>query len=273
MIEHVYRRLKDGRLLAYYWFPAMHSRMDILVCWDGKEQDLDEIVNQAGTIVYELERKFNKFDIESELSRLNAGGRGKCSRDLYDIIRQSIAWNRKTLGYFDISLGKGIGDVKLDGRTRIVELGNDQIKLDLSGCAKGYALDCIKEQLINQGIKDALINFGNSSVAAIGHTPLGKQWSVKINDEESGSDFGGEIHLKSGMCLSVSGNNSDDRQHIVNPLTGEFKKGRGLMYVVTGNAFVGEVLSTALYAAPVVKRDEIALVSECYQYSAKQENF
>ena len=85
-------------------------------------------------------------------------------------------------------------------------------------------------------IENALINMGNSSILALGNHPVGSGW--KINDI-----------LLHNECLTTSGNDSPNRRHIVSPQNGKLVEGVKQIAVVTANGSIGEILSTALFAA------------------------
>ena len=105
----------------------------------------------------------------------------------------------------------------------------------------------IKELLLSEGYSDALINAGNSSIAAIGSAPGCDDWSIGTP--------AGNIALRND-ALSISGLHTDGSAHIVNPLTGQYSTGTPV--VVSGpEADVAEILSTALFAAPPPERPAI----------------
>ena len=81
--------------------------------------------------------------------------------------------------------------------------------------------------LHDEGIRDAVVNMGNSSVMALGQTPL---------------------NLDDG-CLTTSGNPGGRPLQIVNPLTGAVVETTGRVEVATGGGAEGEVLSTVLFIA------------------------
>lgn len=77
---------------------------------------------------------------------------------------------------------------------------------------------------------------GNSSVLALGNHPVGTGW--KVNNI-----------LLHNECLTTSGNDSPERRHIVSPRDGKLVEGARQISVVTTNGAIGEILSTALFAA------------------------
>ena len=106
------------------------------------------------------------------------------------------------------------------------------------------------------GVTTALMNFGNSSVAALGHHPYGEWWAIGVEHTTQRGQLAHEVHLQSS-AMSVSGRSTDGRYHIINPATGGVVAGEELILVEGRSALITEVLSTALYAAPKAQRAAI----------------
>lgn len=148
----------------------------------------------------------------------------------------------------------------LDPATRSVRLTGEEVLLDAGGFGKGYALERIRPLLTEAGVRSALFNFGDSSVMSVGTHPLGDCWPV-------GTVAGGEPFRLVGSSLSISGLHPDGRAHIVDPTSGRMVSRRTMVAVEGRSAFLCEVLSTALYAAPADLRDRIAARFEGYRYT------
>ena len=69
-----------------------------------------------------------------------------------------------------------------------------------------------------------------------GNHPVGTGW--KVNNI-----------LLHNECLTTSGNDSPERRHIVSPRDGKLVEGARQISVVTTSGAIGEILSTALFAA------------------------
>lgn len=268
--EGFLKSLPDGRSLYYTWFEAMHSRLDMILC-DMAEDSVSELSDRVYDEVGRIEKMLNRFDPESELSRLNSQHDGKVNDELFRILKQVLTWNGRTEGYFDVAVfsepgSAGIKGLSLDEGNRIVRYGDAGIKLDLSGYAKGYALDSCLNIIREAGVANALANFGNSSVAALGNHPYGEGWKVGVESPWEPGASALDVDLAPGTFLTTSGNHADDRRHIVDPVSGGFKEGIGMVSVVTESGVVGEILSTALFAAPDGERKKMALLPECLKF-------
>lgn len=74
-------------------------------------------------------------------------------------------------------------------------------KIETGGIGKGYAVDAMVELLHARGIKHAFINFGRSSMAAIGAPPMASGWKVEVALTDRTTE--GTIELRN-ETLSVS---------------------------------------------------------------------
>lgn len=261
-VQHIYKQVGTASIL-YAWFVCMHTRVDVVLS-NKREEEGKLIAENIYKRLYDLEKGGNCYDPLSELSILNNSRCGVptiVGTDLFSMIEMSILYNKKTNGYFDISIDSHhysidtIKNVDLSEKGSTITLNREGIKLNLSGFIKGYGLDEVKKILEEKRIDNALINIGNSSVLAMGNHPFGDGWKVGI-DFPTTSDKKKEIILKN-KCLTTSGNQTLQRKHIRSPYTGELIEGVKGVSVITDSAAEGEALSTALFAADTQERGEI----------------
>ncbi len=186
-----------------------------------EEEEMLDVVGEIHSRIAEIETLGNCFNIDSELSRFNNKllTFEELSPELQRILSVCEEWKTKTDGLFDVSV---------------------EGKINLSGFLKGYALDEIRPILDSNGVGAALVNMGNSSVLAVGSLSAEKEgWEVE--------NLNGEKFLLCNQCLTTSGNDSESRKHIINPLTGQYVEGRRLVSVVTSSGAEGEVASTVAF--------------------------
>ncbi len=119
-----------------------------------------------------LQRVFNFFDDGSELSKLNRKRKAKVSKDLLNVITDSLKFSEMTKGEYDITLGKrilnrkkGKKDIRISSSYRDVLVEGDRIKLknkdatiDLGSIAKGFITDKLSELIKKEGVKEFIIN-------------------------------------------------------------------------------------------------------------------
>jgi len=240
---HESSRLFEGSLLI-----IMGTRLDLLLI--GQDQSLSEKVwSEIEAEVKRLDQMLNKFDPKSNLACMNREaihGHSIINDELWSILMDCHRYHKLTLGYFDISL-HDFDKVTLTEENQSVHFQQKDMALDLSGYAKGYALENIRKILVSNGITQALVNFGNSSVLALGSHPHGENWMIGITDPFSNKTVG-TMKLKDST-MSTSGNTPNHLQHIINPHTGIYCDTKKMVSIAAQNAIEAEVLSTALMVA------------------------
>lgn len=270
MREELFRESPVAGAVYYTWFAAMHTRIDLILCGQGESaaRSLADLVEDA---IAAIERKVNRFDSQSDLSLLNARRSTSLDRELYAMIRDAVRWHGHTGGYFDPAVqspagSRGVQGLYFDDEALAIGFADDSTVLDLNGYVKGYALDRSVELLRRAGVRDALVNIGNSSVAAIGRHPHGEGWKVGVEAPWPPGGMLLEPVLAPGEVLTTSGNDAVGRAHIIDPVLGEFRRGEGMVSVRTRSGVAGEALSTALFAASPDLRNQMALLPECLEY-------
>lgn len=239
-------------------FHAMHTRVEMLVV--GVERDRgEELAHMLRERVCDMARRFNRFDMTSPLAVVNARAAVEAvsvDDELYMALQLCEVFRKGTYGYFSAAPTlKGAPFVLCD-QGHEVRLQSEDAMIDLGGFAKGFALEQIVTLLRGEGVGMALVNFGNSSIASIGHHPYGEWWGVGVENPECRGMQALEVRLCDG-AMSLSGRTPSGEYHIINPHTG-VKVAQDEMILVEGRSpLVAEVLSTALYAAPASERATI----------------
>ena len=147
----------------------------------------------------------------------------------------------------------------LDRQKKAVRYGHPNIKIDLGGIAKGYAIDRAVHILSERGIKHA-------SVSAGGDTRLlgdrrGRPWIAGIkNPRGVQTDIAIKLPLQN-EALSTSGDyerffideNGERIHHILNPKTGNSASSIASVSVIGPNGFDTDPLSTSVFVMGVDK--------------------
>lgn len=246
-MEHLYRRLGADKALLYAWFEAMHTRIDVLLWqYEASKDFLLQMVEAVRAEVERIESWGSCFRPDSEVSSLNVGEVGcwqNVSSELCQVLSDCIGYSESTGGLFDITASSvcwGVpisSKIEVNAERQVVRRLSESAFVNLSGYLKGYALKCSMAIIRAGGIRNALVNFGNSSVYALGNHPCGDGWAV------SAGAIPGVVYTLKDCCLTTSGNASETRKHIVNPLTGELVGGKKEVSVVTDSPEAGEVNS------------------------------
>ena len=252
--------------MAFASFPAMHSVFEMVITGISEER-AKAVTRTVCSMVSEIEKKLDRHNPDSFFARLDSSsgdGSAIVDEEVFSVLQFCEVFRENTSGYFDIAaLSRNAvrPAYSLCPSDRSVTLSGKGIFLDAGGFGKGYALDRVRHMLISEGITDALLNFGDSSVLALGRHPFGDCWQVEPKT-------GGHIFRLRDSALSLSGPKPDGSAHIVNPADGSLVQSQELAAVEGRSAFVCEVLSTALYAAPGNMRAAILASFEGYSHTA-----
>lgn len=270
--EFTYSTKNAECAVAYARFYAMHTRMEIVL--PRVEESLArELTQKVESRVKQLERLMNRFDDKSPLSVVNAVATTQSvavDEELFMALELCEVFRRGTAGYFDVAVSERPHEgaaYMLDGKSHTIRLLVEDAKVDLGGFAKGFALDRVCSMLREEGVESAVVNFGNSSIAGVGHHPYGEWWPIGVANRCCAGAVAEEFKLRDS-ALSVSGRAENGEYHILNPHTGLRVAGDELIVVEGRSALVAEVLSTALYAAPHNLRGDIIAQYEGYRAMA-----
>jgi thiamine biosynthesis lipoprotein len=234
------------------------------------------------------ERVMSRHDPDAELSRLNGrsgDARGFRSAALAGALAQASAMAELTSGAFDPTVapvldvwrraarrGARPSPSALERARRRVDWRKIRVSgahvtlasgaaVDLGGIGKGLALDAIARQLRRRGCRSAILNFGESSLVALGRPPGGR-WRVALRHPLGG--FAGELTLRDRAC-STSCTASQRRMigrtpvsHIVDPRTARPLTEIAQVTVLARTAAVAEALSTALLVLGPDAIDELS---------------
>jgi FAD:protein FMN transferase len=277
--------LSDGRYV-------MGTVLEITLCAPATSQNQDTITSLFATAM-RFDALLTTSSPDSLLSRLNARaglGPQPVPPEVIDILSQSLRYWRLTKGTFDVTIGPlmalwrqaqvahELPSPAAVQRVR-VQVGSDKVRvspegtvslvdkgmaLDLGGIGKGYALDRLVDLLKGQGLTSALLDFGQSSIWALGQPPDAEGWRLLVRQPNGG---GVGIVTVRNQALSVSGSFGQyftvDGQrygHIIDPRTGVPLQRDLLACVIAPSATEAEALSKALLI--LGEREGISLLQD-----------
>jgi thiamine biosynthesis lipoprotein len=203
-----------------------------------------------------LESILSRFVEDSEVSRINqlqAGETLYISQPCHQCLLAAIDAHVRTGGLFDITLGRRIehrksgspsppptvaGKLLIHPDVAAVTCEQPGREIDLGGIGKGFALDQLRELLIERDVQGALIAAGASSMLAFGPEP----WPVELTGDSGRTNI-----LLHNAAVSASGTGIQG-SHILHPA------GDGAMpaapckrlWTVAPTAVLAEIWSTAL---------------------------
>jgi len=275
--------LSDGR-------PAMGTILEITLfapATPSARETLDELFALAS----QLDASLTLYDPHSELARLNrSAGHGAIPVDpeLARILEASVRYSQLTHGAFDVTVGPLVALWTHAGQAGVlpsaaeltrartlvnasqiriagseVTLAHEGVSVDLGGIAKGWALDEMLPRLRERGIERALLDFGQSSVWALGAPPGTAGWRLLARGPDEAAlgvltlaDQALSISGSLGQWVEIGGRRYG---HVLDPRSGQALERRRQALVVAPNATLAEALSKGLLILGEV--EGIALVA------------
>lgn len=267
-------------------YEATHRAMGTsftLVVYGQKSTYLQEVASQVFQEMDDLDDQMSNYKSNSELSSINreaARHAVMVEPRLFKLIQASLQYSRQTDGAFDITVGPlmkawgffrgqgrlpskselaevlrriGYQHVKLDDSARTIRFDQPGIEIDLGAIAKGYAVDRAVEVLRDNGISQALISSGTSSLYALGSPPGEHGWKISVRNPLDTSKAACVLKLQN-LSLAVSGDYEKffklgDKiyAHIMDPHTGMPVENMLSTAVVSPSATDSDALSTSFY--------------------------
>ncbi len=193
----------------------MGTRFELLIADQEDPVRLRAIGEEALGVIHDEHGRLTRFEASSMIAQINRGAglhAVRVDRELFDLLEESEAIHRESLGTFDIAVGtRATADaVSLDRTHCTVRLASG-VQLDLGAIAKGYALDLAASVLREHGVRSALLHGGTSSVIAIGAPPGGLAWGIETPGLGPGSVALRDAALSVSDAGSEVGRVSDPR--------------------------------------------------------------
>lgn len=258
----------------------------------------ESILDGAMAICDKYEQIYSRTLETSELYRLNHRQLPKASDnkdnflvsgELADILKYGLYYSDISGGAFDITVEPitslwdftsgdaivpdkkaiqkavcetGYQGITLNGNT--VTLEGDSMGIDLGAIAKGYIADRIKEYLLDQGVKSAMINLGGN-VLTVGVKPNGEPFKVGIqkpfadrNEVAAFMDIKDLSVVSSGVYERYFKKDGVLYHHIIDPTTGyPYDNGLISVTILSPKSVDGDGLSTSCFALGLDKGMEL----------------
>lgn len=245
----------------------------------------DELAERVHVLLDEIEQSMSTYVIQSEVSRFNASQSTEwfeVSARVCAAVADSLSISALTNGAFDITVGPvvdlwgfgpegartqppddatiaaararvGYEQVDTDCRRPALRKRRADVRVDLSGYAKGYAVDQVADLLDAEGVDNYMIEIGGE-LRARGVNASGNSWRVAIESPgESGPRVRRVVPL-SDAAMATSGDYRNyfefaERRysHTIDPRLGvPVSHDLAAVTVVSDEASLADALATAL---------------------------
>lgn len=250
----------------------------------------EDLLTHAFAMVKDLEARITVNASGSEVDAINeaAGDHAVAvSDEVYDLIKQGLAYSEEFDGSFDITVGpltslwrigfpdarkpsqKEIDDalplvnyknVVLKDEEKSVYLTQKGMLLDLGGIAKGFIADQLWNFFKKEGVTTAVLDLGGN-IVVMGGSPArdGVAWNVGLQDplESRGKTLGTILEkektiVTSGIYERYLEVDGKTYHHILNPKTGyPYENDIAGVSIIVSSSTRGDALSTSMFSIGV----------------------
>lgn len=231
-----------------------------------------KIEKKIRDLIKKFEKEVSFHNKESYVGILNsrAGGTDTEVPDyLCKMIEESLEYGRQTEGAFDITYKSGLevqpnsknslppffhsDNIVTNCKKNTVHLKNKNTLIDMGGIAKGYSLSFTKKILMDNDVKDFIINYGGDVFICgkKGEVP----WKIGIKNPDKPSEFLKIFEVEKQGCTAIATSGDYERyieidgekhSHIINPKTGSSVKNAHSVTVKGKSPVVADMLATAI---------------------------
>jgi len=217
---------------------------------------------------------------ESEIAQLNQNKSATLSEDAGYLVERALELNKETDGAFDIAIYPVMeawgfptqnyqvptadtlesllkladaSQIIYDEDSRKISFGQEGMKIDLGGIAKGYTSSRIMEIYKENNISSGLVNLGGN-VQALGTKTDGSKWRVAVQSPDDTEDYLGILSVEDKAVITSGGyeryfeQDGKTYHHIIDPKTGyPAENGLTSVTVVSEDGTLADGLSTSLF--------------------------
>jgi thiamine biosynthesis lipoprotein len=219
---------------------------------------VSEVRSDADAVFAAVDAGMSTYRPDSEISRFNDSTRTDCvavSEWTYAVVEEALRVARETDGAFDITVAPLVDLWGFGARTRRPSVPSEsalrdtmhvvgtefveictgrtairktrpEVRIDLSGIAKGFAVDALARRLVERGIESFLVEIGGE-VRVGGRNAAGKRWRVAVQTPSLESGRAEVVLALPDSAVATSGEYRsffvDDGvrySHVLDPRTG-----------------------------------------------------
>lgn len=263
--------------------PLMGTVVEIQIL-EGDGQNYPLAFERAFDEIRRIDSLFSDYKDSSSISLINRLDSGKVvvSKEVTSLIKRALKISAETNGAFDVTVGGlvklwgfkdetyhvpmkdsilmvmnniGYSNIEVVDDSTIIKKKNSQ--LDLSGIAKGYAVDMAYLVLKGLGIKSFLINAGGEIRG------MGEDWKTGVQDPFSEQGIV-EIIVPGDKAVATSGNYQNYFEvdkirycHLFDPKTGFPADKAVSVTVISDDVTLADALATAFFVVGIEKSKEL----------------
>lgn len=244
----------------------------------------EDLLDTCFELLEQIDLTYNSYQPGSYFDAINrqSGTWVNVDQPCIQLLQTAKLVSKLTLGNFDISCmplirlwgfynesTTGIpSKIELEKTLNLVDyqsilIDGSRVKIKLNqelitaAFIKAYAVDQVIALLQEHGVTDAIVNAGGSSIAAL-NDESHPQWTIHIPDALNPQRQNQTLKI-SNQCFSLSARANNHKVidgkaygHILNSKTG-LPVSTAQVGVITNKAFLGDMLSTALFSADVAE--------------------
>ncbi len=250
-----------------------HAHIKIKIPVFSDEHLFDEFF----AVLEDIDKNYNSYSEGSFFDQINkhSGEFVDVDSETIDILNQILSFSQLFDGEYDITVmplirlwgfykddqrvvpsRKQIEEVKKLVDHRRIEIRESQVKVAkgqeiITGSfMKSYAVDKLVQKIKSEGISDAIINAGGSTIRAI-NNKVHPEWTVDVKNTQGEDDLF-KIKLSNGTYSTSAQNkifveiDGQKYGHILSPVTG-FPSTNKQVGIISESCFIGDVISTGLF--------------------------
>ncbi|NLK26855.1 MAG: FAD:protein FMN transferase [Clostridiales bacterium] len=263
--------------------------LDTFVTIQIYDKQEEAILEGSMDVIRKYEKIYSRTDEDSELYQLNHGALAskgqQVSEELADLLKYSMKYSNLSEGAFDLSIAPvsslwnfkasnpvlpseesikealsyvNYKDIKIEGNK--ITFAKEGMAIDLGAIAKGYIADRVKDYLLGEGVKSAMINLGGN-VLCVGNKPDGSPFNVGIqmpyadrNETIAVMEISDLSVVSSGIYERYFSLDGVSYHHILNPKTGyPYDSNLISVTIISPYSVDGDGLSTSAFALGLEK--------------------
>ena len=280
--EHAQTEIQGPTMGTTYTVKAVHAEGAISTA---------QLRETCEKILAMIDTSMSTYRDDSELMRFNAMKADQsfaASVPLFAVLDASEKISQRTDGYFDVTVGPlvnawgfgrnkgearptaesialllqntGYQKIKLDPVQRTVSKTSDQVVIDLSAIAPGYAADLILDAVLALGATGVMVDVGGE-FRVTGNRADGKPWTLGIEQPDAEGRVVAKVITVHNKALATSGDYRNFRTdaegriaHGIDPHTGSPSDNHvASVTVIADTAMEADALATAFMVAPLEK--------------------